>query len=124
MKVTYSVFSSYDGNDLADLDLQIKNALAIYQQFVDEYNSGMMNGSSSYAKRVRLPRVNAATAVLDTLNAQKKAMLSDIGQIQGIDLVNTTTDLAQTEPENEIPWTTIGLVIGALVVIVIIVKLV
>jgi hypothetical protein len=121
-KSKHSVFSSYTGDDLASLEGQIKEALATYQKYVDEYNWGIQNGSSSYAKRVRKPRMDAAKSVLDTMNAQKKAMLSDMGQIQGIELVEKTTNIALTEPESETPWKTIGLAVGALVAIVVIVK--
>ena len=123
-KSIYSVCSSYDGNDLAALDAQIIKALATYQQAVDDYNWGMNYGHVSYAKKERLPLVNSTKAVLDTLNAQKKAMLSDIGQTQGIDIVNTSVATATKDVQTVTPWRTIGLAVGALIIIVIIVKLV
>lgn len=124
MNIKYSVLSSWTGEDLAAVDEQIRQANEVYLQYVAEYNSGMKNNSASYAKRVRLPRAEAAKVVVDNLKQLKKDMLSDMGQIQGIDLVDQTAAKAGKEPESEIPWSTIGMAVGALVVVVIIVKMI
>lgn len=118
------IYSKWTGDDLTSIESQIRDAQLVYQKYVDDYNWGIQYGSSSYAKRVRKPRVDAAKAVLDTLQAQKQAMLSDMGSEQALSIVDTTVDVALTEPENETPWTTIALAVGALILIVIIVKLV
>lgn len=117
------LYSSWTGEEFAAIEAQIADAQATYQKYVDEYNWGIENGSASYAKRVRLPRVNAAKNVLDTLQSQYENMLSVMGKTQAIDLVDTTVNEATTDTTTEIPWGTIGLAVGALIVIVIIAKL-
>lgn len=126
MKIVHSVYSSWTGDDLAALDAQIIQALAKYNELNNSYMASVALGSghARWAKKNKLPAVNQAKSVLDTLNAQKNTMLSEMGKIQAIDIVDTTVNEATTDNEAKTPWTTIGLAVGALVVIVIIVKVI
>lgn len=122
MKVVHR--SKWTGEDFAAIEAQIADANEVYQKYIDEYNWGIQNGSASYAKRARWPRVTAAKTILDTLEQQYENMLSVMGKKQAIDIVDTTIYEATAEQPSEIPWKTIGLVAGAIILIVIVVKLV
>ncbi len=124
MKVIHSKYSSYTGDDIANTEALILNAQADYQAKVDRYNASVALGSghARWAKRNLLPAVNTAKDYLKNLQDNYSQMLASTGQLQNIDLVDTAlapVDQAATQTD----WTTIGLAVGALVVIVIIVKL-
>jgi hypothetical protein len=120
----YSNVSRWTGDDLASIEAQIKNAQAEYQRYLEEYNTGMRTGSTSYAKRVRWPRVEKAQQVLDTLNKQKQEMLSSMSKEQSIAIVDTTVEEATKPETNSFPWVTLGVAVAALILIVVIVKVV
>jgi hypothetical protein len=84
------------------------------------------SGHARWARSNLLPAVNVAKAYLDGLNKDHEQMLKDVSQQQGVDLTALGTrqvsDAAAAEPA-PIPYTTIALAVGALVVIVLIFKM-
>ena len=123
MKNNKSLYSSYNGDDLALIEAQIKLASKTYQERFERYMSSINAGHESYAKRTFLPAANEAKAYLDGLQLRYESMLSIMGKTQGISIIETTVNEATNETETQTPWRTIGLAVGALVIIVIIVKI-
>lgn len=123
MEITYSKYSSITGNERETLEAQIVSARANYQKLVDEYNWGMSDGHPSYAKRVRKPRMDTALEILNNLLAQRDQLNESTGVEQNIDIIKQiTNDTTGENAESGLPWVTIGLAVGALVVIVVIIK--
>jgi hypothetical protein len=118
-------YSKWTGDDLTAIDLKISDAQKNWQKAVDDYNWGVQNGSKKYAENTRKPRVVSAKAILDTLTAQKTAMLTDMSKAQTINLAkpvsNKVTTVNETKNETKIPWGKIGLAIATVAVIVIII---
>lgn len=123
MKVVHSKYSAVTGDELALLDEQIQQAQKEYQRYVDEYNWGMQYGSPSYAERVRWDRVVAAEQIWNNLKQQREALYSTLSREQSINIIDETVTQAATETKQEIPWKTVGLAVGAIILIVIVVKL-
>ena len=125
MRTTYSKYSSITGSesDLVALDAQIETARANYEKFRADYIWGLSNGSTKYAENTRKPRMESAEEILNKLKAQRKQLLENLGIEQNIDIVKKiSNDTTGENAKSGLPWATIGLAVGALVVIVIIVK--
>ena len=119
----YSDFTEAQLATLAALDAKIAQATEDYFFYLDQYNWGMQYGSSSYAKKERWPRVVAAQQVLDALNEQKRAILASEADGQNLGLTDIIIDKS-TEPEdNSLPWPTIGIAVGAVLLIVAVYKM-
>jgi DNA repair exonuclease SbcCD ATPase subunit len=114
-------FSNVTGEDLNNIQEKINQALADYEEKNRRY---LASPHPSWAKRNLLPGVNQAKDYLETLKRTYEEMQSVISKSQSIDLVDLTMEKADESTQEEIPWTTIGLAIGALVVVVIIVKII
>lgn len=123
MNVVYNRFSAYTGDDLADIERQIKDAQKVYKERFDRYMASVNAGHESYAAKNFLPAANEAKAYLDDLQKTHTEMLDSISKNQGIDLTDLAAQQSLDNSQSSIPWTTIGLAVGALIVIVIIVKL-
>lgn len=120
-KSKYAISSSVIGDDLGTLQTEITRALEDYKEKNSRY---LASPHSSWARRNLLPGVNQAKEYLETLKRTYEEMQSALSKGQSIDLVDLTMEKAEENTQTEIPWKTIGLAVGALVVIVVIVKVV
>lgn len=114
-------FSSLIGDDLNTLQTKINQALADYEEKNNRY---LASPHTSWAKRNLLPGVNQAKDYLDTLKRTYEEMQSSMSKGQSIDLVDLTMNKAEENTQTEMPWKTIGLAVGALAIIIVIVKVV
>lgn len=116
--------SSMTGESIAALDAQIAEAQKNYQKMLADYNWGMTDtkASRSYAERVRWPRVESAKQIVDSLISQKDSILKNMQTQQGIDIAGQIATNVTSESESSMPWGIIGLAVGAIILIIIVIK--
>jgi len=114
-------YSSITGESLEALSIQISEALKDYEAKNSRYQA---SPHPDWARRNLLPGVNQAKEYLETLKRTYAEMQSAISKGQSIDLVDLTVKEATTDPETEIPWKTIGMAVGAIVLVVVIVEII
>lgn len=122
-----SNYSNLTGEDLTSMENKIKVALEDYQAKQERYNASVALGSghARWAKNNLLPAVNTAKDYWEKLKQTLDEMRKSMQEEQSIDLTNLVVDEAQGEGlENSMPWKTVGLAVGALVVVIIITKVI
>ena len=124
MKKSNVWMSGFTADDLYNMESSIAEAQAYYEERLARYNSSVAIGHEGWAKRNILPSVKAAKNTLDGLLEQYEKMLQTTSLSQNIGLVDLSAEQATTtETITSVPWSTIGLMAGALALIVIIYKI-
>lgn len=123
----YSKFSDFTQDDLEEARLNVADAQAFLTDRKLAYERAVISAGSGWAKRKKLPLVEEAQKLLNqaienydriqnAIQANQEIAITD--GIAGQYLLTDATE----ETGNQIPWSTIGIGIGALVLVIVILK--
>ncbi len=124
MKNPKRKFSDFTDYDIAEIEQKIAEARENYEYWQARFDYSVRQGHEGYAKRNHLPSLNQAKDYLETLQKQQAAMLASMEQEDSLRLTQVAIDATNNSEPEPLPWGTIGLAIGAIVLIVIVYKVI
>lgn len=126
MKVVYNRFSDFTQNDLQAAEQAVVDAQMYWNERKEAYERAVITAGEGWAKRNKLPLVEQAEKQLKTAQEYYSNVLSALQTGQEIEITgsvaSTLTSPSNAPETSKINWSLIGLAAGAIILLIVILK--